>query len=119
MDDTTNGFSHPRSVHVSAAALTLARAFARAAGAMHNDRRVVAFDWCERISERAGSEQQERQLGPCLTIGAYRIDQVPGDAVTTSDGLALTIRIPDTAWPYSTHRVIDVDEGKPFGLTLL
>ncbi len=111
-------FRHPRSVTISAAAMRHARTFAKSVGGSERGGRVVAFNWADQVSERDSLHDTERQLGACLMIGAYQRDQVPADAVAVSDGVALTIHVPDHAWPSPTRRLIDVDDAKPFGLTL-
>jgi hypothetical protein len=110
-------FSNPRSVTISPAALTMAREFALAIGQMGYARQVVVFDWAESITLREPG-QPERNIGACLMIGAYRRDQVPSEAVEMVDGFALSLIIPDKAWPPGALRLIDVDEEQLFKLAL-
>jgi hypothetical protein len=102
-------FSHPRSVTISPAALTMAREFAVGIGQMGYARKVVAFDWAPWVIVREPG-QAERNIGACLMIGAYRRDEVPPEAVEMIDGFALTLAIPDQAWSPDARRLIDVDE---------
>ena len=62
--------------------------------------------------------QPERNIGACLMIGACRRDEVPSEAVEMVDGFALTLVIPDKAWPPGALRLIDVDEEQLFKLAL-
>jgi hypothetical protein len=110
-------FSNPRSVTISPAALTMAREFALAIGQMGYARQVVVFDWAESITLQERG-QPERNIGACLMIGAYRRDQVPSEAVEMVDGFALSLIIPDKAWPPGALRLIDVDEERLFKLAL-
>lgn len=115
MDQASNqGFSSPRRVTISPAALTMAREFAFDMG---RSGRVVAFDWAQSVVVRKPGEPV-RNVGGCLMIGAYRRDEVPLEAVDMVDGYALTIHIPDDAWPPGALRLIDVDTTRTFGLTL-
>jgi hypothetical protein len=110
-------FSNPRSVTISPAALTMAREFALAIGQMGYARQVVVFDWAESLTILEPG-QPERDIGACLMIGAYRRDQVPPEAVEMVDGFALTLVIPEEAWPPGALRLIDVDEEQWFRLAL-
>ena len=51
-------------------------------------------------------------------ISACRRDEVPSEAVEMVDGFALTLVIPDEAWPPGALRLIDVDEQQLFKLAL-
>ena len=53
------GFSNPRSVTISPAALTMAREFAVAIGQMGYARQVVAFDWRRGLSCGSPANQSE------------------------------------------------------------
>ncbi|MEA2942592.1 MAG: hypothetical protein QOD09_3121 [Bradyrhizobium sp.] len=110
-------FSNPRSVTISPAALTMAREFAVAIGQMGYARQVVVFDWAPWVIVREPG-QLERNIGACLMIGAQRRDEVPPEAVEMVDGFALTLVIPDEAWPPGALRLIDVDEEQWFRLGL-
>ena len=110
-------FSHPRSVTISPAALSMAREFALDVGQMGYARQVVVFDWAESITVLEPG-QPERDIGACLMIGACRRDEVPSEAVEMVDGFALTLAIPDDAWRPDARRLIDVDEEQWFGLAL-
>lgn len=110
-------FSNPRSVTISPAALTMAREFALGIGQMGYTSRVVAFDWAESVTVMEPG-QPERDIGACLMIGAYRRDEVPPESVEMVDGFALTIVIPEEAWPPGALRLIDVDEGQLFKLVM-
>ena len=110
-------FSNPRSVTISPGALTMAREFALAIGQMGYARQVVVFDWAESVTVLEPG-QPERDIGACLMIGAYRRDQVPPEAVEMVDGFALTLVIPNKAWPPGALRLIDVDEEQWFRLAL-
>jgi hypothetical protein len=111
------GFSNPRSVTISPAALTMAREFALAIGQMGYARQVVVFDWAPWVIVREPG-QSERNIGACLMISACRRDEVPPEAVEMVDGFALTLVIPDKAWPPGALRLIDVDEEQLFKLAL-
>jgi hypothetical protein len=110
-------FSNPRSVTISPAALTMAREFAVAIGQMGYARQVVVFDWAPSVIVREPG-QSGRNIGACLMIGACRRDEVPPEAVEMIDGFALTLVIPDQAWPPGALRLIDVDEEQWFRLAL-
>jgi hypothetical protein len=117
-DEASNeGFSNPRSVTISPAALTMAREFAVAIGQMGYASRVVVFDWAPSVIMHEPG-QPERDIGACLMISACRRDEVPSEAVEMVDGFALTLVIPDEAWPSGAQRSIDVDEEKLFKLAL-
>jgi hypothetical protein len=111
------GFSNPCSVTISPAAMTMAREFAVGIGQMGYARQVVVFDWAPWVIVREPG-QPERNIGACLMIGACRRDEVPSEAVEMVDGFALTLVIPDDAWPPGALRLIDVDEEQLFKLTL-
>src|SRR4051794_38404125 len=111
------GFSNPRSVTISPAALAMAREFAHAIGQMGYASQVVVFDWARSVVWREPG-QPERNVGNCLMLGACRRDEVPSEAVEMVDGFALTLVIPDEAWPPSAVRLIDVDDEQWFRLAL-
>ena len=111
------GFSNPRSVTISPAALTMAREFAVGIGQMGYASQVVVFDWAPWLIVREPG-QPERNIGACLMLGACPIDEVPSKAVGMIDGFALTLVIPEEAWPPGALRLIDVDESQLFKLAL-
>jgi hypothetical protein len=111
------GFSNPRSVTISPAALKMAREFALAIGQMGYARQVVVFDWAPWVIVREPG-QSERNIGACLMMSAHRRDEVPPEAIDMTDGFALTLVIPDEAWPPGALRLIDVDEEQWFKLAL-
>jgi hypothetical protein len=118
MSQASDGkFSNPRSVAISPAALTMAREFALAIGQMGYARQVVVFDWAPWVIVREPG-QPERNIGACLMIGAQRRDEVPPEAIDMTDGFALTLVIPDEAWPPGALRLIDVDDEQWFRLAL-
>jgi hypothetical protein len=78
---------------------------------------VVVFDWAPWLIVREPG-RPERNIGACLMLGASRRDEVPSEAVEMIDGFALTLVIPDEAWPPGARRLIDVDEGQLFKLAL-
>ena len=51
-------------------------------------------------------------------MSAYRRDEVPPEAAEMVDGFALTLVIPEAAWPPGALRLIDVDEEQLFRLAL-
>jgi hypothetical protein len=104
-------------VSVSDAALTLAREFAIAIGNLDHGSQVVTFDWALSLIER-GPGLPERELGPCLMIGAYRRDEVPLVSIGRVDGFAFAIRIPEPVVNASLSRRIEFDDGAPFGVVL-
>jgi hypothetical protein len=110
-------FNNPGQVGISPAALAEAREFAVAAGAMNDGAPVVSIRWALSIIQRDPG-QPERQLGPCLMIGACPRDQVPEEFIAAIDGLELAFRIPDNAWPPGAQRIVDVDKSRPFGFGL-
>jgi hypothetical protein len=111
------GFSNPRSVTISPAALTMAREFAVAIGQMGYASQVVVFDWATSVILREPG-QPDRDIGDCLMLGAQRRDEVPPEAIEMVDGFALTLVIPDEAWPPGALRLIEVDEKLLFKLAL-
>jgi hypothetical protein len=111
------GFSNPRSVTISPAALTMAREFAVAIDQMGYASQVVVFDWATSVILREPG-QPDRDIGDCLMLGACHRNEVPSEAVEMVDGFALTLVIPDEAWPPGALRLIDVDEQRWFRLAL-
>ena len=112
-----DGFNIPGRVGISLEALAEAREFAAAVGALNHGAQIVSIDWALSLIQRDPG-QPEQQLGPCLMIGAYRRDQVPGEFIDVIDGLELAFQIPDNAWPAGAQRIVDVDKTKPFGFAL-
>ena len=78
---------------------------------------VVVFDWATWVILREPG-QPERNIGACLMLGAQRRDEVPPEAIEMVDGFALTLVIPDEAWPPGALRLIDVDDEQLFKLAL-
>lgn len=105
-------------IRVSPQALALALDFAKSIGSVRHGLRIVTFHWAESILYRGGSGEAEEDLGACLTIGAYRRDEIPRGCIEMTDSLDFAIQIPADVWRQSVSRLIDVDESRPFGLTL-
>jgi hypothetical protein len=110
-------FNSPGQVGISPEALAEAREFAAAVGALNHGAQIVSIDWALSLILREPGHP-EKQVGPCLMIGAYRRDQVPEQFIDVIDGLELAFRIPDNAWPPDAQRIVDVDKTKPFGFAL-
>jgi hypothetical protein len=110
-------FNRPGEVGMSPAALAEAREFAAAVGALNHGAQIVSIDWALSVLVREPG-QPERQVGPCLMIGAYRRDQVPAEFIDVIDGLELAFQIPDNVWPPGAQRIVDVDKTQLFGFAL-
>ncbi len=105
-------------IRVSAPALALALEFAKTIGSVRHGARVVTFHWAESIVYRNGNGEAEEDLGACLTIGAYRRDEIPKECIETTDALEFAIQIPADVWKQSVSRLIDIDASRPFGLAI-
>jgi hypothetical protein len=114
---TDDGFNRPGFVKLSPAAIALAREFIGVAGAQDRAARIVTFEWTPSLLMREPGKP-ERDLGPCLLIGAYRRNEVPAAFIDMVGGLEVITRIPDEAWPSGALRLIDIDETRPFGVGL-
>lgn len=117
MIDKSEGFTAQSIVSISPAALALAKTFAATAGARNGGTHVVSFEWVTSMVEHVPGET-DRQLGPCLILGAYRREELSPDLVSSKDGIAFAVRIPAEVWQQSGQRLIDADNERPFGLVL-
>lgn len=113
-----DGFSPPGIIKVSAAALKLARDFHETIKATRQKDWVVSFDWSDSIIIRRDPNEPPEDIGACLTLGAYERHQIPPGFVQRLDGLEFAIKIPPDVWQKSVQRLIDVDTGQLFKLTL-
>ena len=102
-------------IRVSAQAMALALEFAKSiGGSARHGARMVTFHLAELILYRSGKDQAEEDLGACLTIGAYRRDEIPMGCIETTDVLEFAIQIPPNVWKQSASRLIDIDEELSF-----
>jgi hypothetical protein len=111
-------FTPPGAVHVSAAALQFARNFNAVAKSKNRGEYVVSFDWAQSISTRSGPDKPLENMGACLMLGAYQRRDIPVHYIQTIDGMEFAIKIPADVWQNSTQRLIDIDVGQLFKLTL-
>lgn len=105
-------FAPPGTVHVSAAALAMACAFADATRHARPDRGwIVTFDWAESRSAR-----DPRRGGPWVELGAgldlvaFERSDIPPGVTETIDDLEFAIKIPAQIVAAAIVRLIDVDE---------
>jgi hypothetical protein len=112
-----DGFTPPGAIELSRSAWQLARAFDETVKGMSKDW-IVTFGWGDSISLKSGPDEPYRDIGGCLTLGAYKRREVPPGFVQTVEGLEFVIQIPRKVWEGSSRRVIDVDETLPFKLAL-
>lgn len=110
-------FTPRDAVSVSPAALAFAREFAESLGSVHGGSQIVSFDWAMSVVVIA-PDRSELDCGSCLTIGAYRRDEVPIDARRYMDGLEFTVKIPTSVWSQASEKIIDRDDTLYFKLAL-
>jgi hypothetical protein len=79
---------------------------------------VTSFAWSDSIVVRRGPNESPEDCGACLTLGAYERHQIPAGFIQTMDGLEFAIKIPADVWRKCAQRLIDVDAGRLFKLTL-
>jgi hypothetical protein len=83
-------------IRVSAQAMALALEFAKSIRSARHGSRIVTFHWAESILYRSGKDQAEEDLGACLTIGAYRRDEIPMGCIETTDMLVFGVSTNET-----------------------
>src|SRR5262245_18092211 len=92
-------FTAPGIIRVSAAALGLARGFSEAVGAAN----VATFDWAESISIRRKGSAVFENLGPCLTLSAYKTGEVPSAFIHRAGQFRYAVEIPEEIWKKSAQ----------------
>jgi hypothetical protein len=112
------GFVEPGAVGLSPAALAFAWEFGAAVGARRDGLWVVSIDWVLSVVLRDSPTVPPREVGPCLTLGAYKRQEVPVDFIQTLDGFEFAAKIPGTLLADSKQHLIDVDPALPFKLVL-
>jgi hypothetical protein len=112
------GFVKPNAVNLSPAALKYAEQFGTAVGARRDGPWVVSIDWVTSVELRDSPTATPQEVGPCLTLGAYKRHQVPVGFTRTIDGFEFAIKIPSSVLAGSKQHLIDVDPALPFKLTL-
>jgi hypothetical protein len=117
-NNSDDDFTSPGVIKVSVAALRFARDFNNVAKSKHRVDYVVAFDWAQSISIRRGPNEPLENIGACLMLGAYERRHIAPGFIQTVDGLEFAIKIPPNVWQKSAQRLIDVDAGQMFKLTL-
>jgi hypothetical protein len=63
-------------------------------------------------------DKSELDCGACLTLGAYRRDEVPVEARRYADGLEFAVKIPTSVWSKASKKIIDRDDSVYFKLVL-
>lgn len=116
--DLENDFVRPDVVRVTPAALQYAVDFAAAITERGGQRWVVIFDWAQGMTVKDRENAPERDIGPCLILGALKHAEVPPGAIQTISGWEYAVCIPRSVWEASVERMIDIDESKLFKLTL-
>ena len=120
VNDRLDGFTLPRLLKVSAAALRMARDFGDFLKQDKPDQDwVVCFDWADsrqmRFPRPSGAMQE---LGPGFDLAAYERKNVPDEVMQAIDGVAFAIKVPSRVWLNSAKRLIDVDPRDSSGLVL-
>lgn len=110
-------FNPPRSVSLSPAALEYLKAYVGAARAQPGNW-VLTFEWDESILYKDGPDATPVELGPCLSLGGYRRDQIPDGYVHSIEGVEFAVAIPQRVLEASAHRLIDRDDSRHFKLVL-
>jgi hypothetical protein len=105
-------------VAISLSALAYAREFANAIGSVRGGSQIVAFEWATSVAMKDGPDHSPIDLGACLMLGAYRRAEVPDEALRLIDGFEFAVKIPASVRAESLEQLIDIDDAKPFRLTL-
>jgi hypothetical protein len=75
---------------------------------------IVAFSWYEGSRSRASKDAPWVDQGPGLDLGAYRIGQIPKEAICHTDSLSYAVLIWKEIVDRHPKRTIDLDErGNP------
>jgi hypothetical protein len=106
-------FTAPGIIQVSAEALGLARKFSDAIGGSY----VATFDWAESMGIRRKGSAIFEDLA-CLTLSAYKTDEVPSASIHRAGQLRYAVKIPAEIWKKSARRLIELDESLHFKLAL-
>lgn len=100
----------PGTINVTDRALRLAERFQAAVPSGW----IVAFSWCEGRRMRANKTAPWVDQGPGLDLGAYRVAQIPEEAVYQTGSLSYAVCIWKEIVESHPERTIDLDErGNP------
>lgn len=97
--------TRPGTIKVTDRALKLAERFQAAVPGW-----IVAFSWYDGSRTRASKDAPWVNTGPGLDLGAYRIGQIPEEAIYRAAGLKYAVLIRKEILKKHPERIIDLDE---------
>ncbi len=99
----------PGTIMVTPPALALAEQFQASVPAGW----VVAFSWHDGERVRASKDAPWVDKGPGMHLGAYRIQQIPEQAICRAGSLSYAVLIRDEILATHPHKTIDLERGNP------
>ena len=71
---------------------------------------ISTFLWCDGREKRASKDAPWEDQGPGLDLGAYRVEQIPKEAVCTAGSLKYAVCISKDIIDSHPERTIDLDK---------
>jgi hypothetical protein len=119
LHDPDEPYVPPGTIRLSPAVVHFAREFITSVNGEKGNYWVAAIGWATSVTVKESPDAQPREIGPGLSLGAYRRHEVPPDVIDKVDGLEFVLHIPQQIWEQSSRRLIDMDESLLFKLRLL
>jgi hypothetical protein len=85
---------------------------------LERGRHVATFDWAQSLGTRRNRDVPLEDIGACLTLAAYKRDEVPDGFIQKAGDFEFAVRIPVEILEEHAERLIDIDESLPFKLAL-
>jgi hypothetical protein len=109
----------PRVISLSPKVVAYTREFIVSVHEQHSKIWIAGIGWDTSVVVKDSPDAVPRELGPGLSLGAYRREEVPTSFIDRAGDLEFVLHIPREVWEASKQRLIDIDESLLFKLRLL
>src|SRR5690242_5786447 len=100
----------PGLVTLSPHVVEFAREFIDSVNSEQGRHWLTGIGWSTSVVIKESPEAEPRELGPGLSLGAYRRHEVPPEFIDRADGLEFALHIPREVWEASKQRRIEYDD---------
>jgi hypothetical protein len=117
--DSDEPWVPPRTIALSSRVISFAREFMESVNGERGKNWIVGIGWATSVTVKESPDAASKDLGPGLSLGAYRRPEVPEGMIDRVEGLEFVLHIPRDVWERSAQRRIEFDDNLLFKLKLL
>jgi hypothetical protein len=109
----------PDTITLSPRVRGFAREFIESVNGERGNAWIASIGWATSVTIKDSRDAAPQAVGPGLSLGADRRNEVPPEAIDRVDGLEFVLRVPREVWERSSLKRIEFDESLLFKLKLV